>query len=716
MGKRKRSKVSQKSNTLAVFNLSQERISSWRIWTLLVAAVLPFISALGNQYAYDDVLVIEKNPWIHSLAYCGRILISDYWAPVRRSGLYRPLASLIFELEWAVSPHDPAFYHLINLAAECMVVWLLFQVMRRLGIVSWAAWMGAMWFALLPLHAGVVAGLVGLCDILALLFSLAVMNLIAGMDGAMQTRSGRSSVKRRIYIFIFAFLGFLSKESAIVLPGIVALELWCIAKLREDLNDKSQWQWIFRPFYIREFWLVVIAAFIYLGVRVKVVGLMASHISWEANPLAHVAAMARVRTALVVAMQSLGALFWPFHLAPDYSYPQIPVREHWLAWPVLCAAGVFGVWTILCVFGLIKILSPHHRSALTAEPRGSTSARQIRRNCAQECPQAEEDGSARAQVRLSASAFMNDKSIPAPISIRKDLGFGRKFAKSSSLKINAAAPRKSWFLAWLGLNFCWLGYLPVSNLLFAIGTIRAGRLMYLPSAGMAVALAAILEYGSMRGLEPSRSGWNHWRYFVSQKKYLYATGVLVALIFAGYDFREARFWKNNESLFRMAVRRAPHAVLARYGLGVVEFENHEFNRARGQFLAANRLNSGFMPAGYEIARTYQMQSHFRQAHAWAMRMYRRAPTPANFDLVADLDLVRRRFQWIQRHAFDRTLRGDSKAQLALGLSFLWPGHPRRALPFILRAKRLSPDDSRIQSVYARIMAMRQAVLAGTTGK
>ena len=65
--------------------------------------------------------------------------------------------------------------------------------------------------------------------------------------------------------------------------------------------------------------------------------------------------------------------------------------------------------------------------------------------------------------------------------------FGREIARYVRKELAASPERQA---ITIGLGILSLTFLPVSNLLFPIGTGMAERLLYLPSAGFVVALVA----------------------------------------------------------------------------------------------------------------------------------------------------------------------------------------------------------------------------------
>jgi tetratricopeptide (TPR) repeat protein len=103
--------------------------------------------------------------------------------------------------------------------------------------------------------------------------------------------------------------------------------------------------------------------------------------------------------------------------------------------------------------------------------------------------------------------------------------------------------QKGW-LALAGIAWFFVAILPVSNLLFPIGTARADRLVFLPSLGFALALGALF------GAAIERSRWVAW-------------GALV-LVVAGFGVRSATRsldWRTQDSLWRVTLEQNPGAAV-----------------------------------------------------------------------------------------------------------------------------------------------------------
>lgn len=134
----------------------------------------------------------------------------------------------------------------------------------------------------------------------------------------------------------------------------------------------------------------------------------------------------------------------------------------------------------------------------------------------------------------------------------------------------------------LGFLFFCLALLPASNLVFAIGTIFAERLAYLPSAGLCLAAGALLAggAGSLAALAPSR------------RRILAAAALLLSVRAV---VRNAAWW-NDEGLFLNLVRTAPDSAKAHYDIAYVWAGARQYERAREQYERATDIYEDYWDA------------------------------------------------------------------------------------------------------------------------
>ncbi len=134
----------------------------------------------------------------------------------------------------------------------------------------------------------------------------------------------------------------------------------------------------------------------------------------------------------------------------------------------------------------------------------------------------------------------------------------------------------------LGFLFFCLAILPASNLFFAIGTIFAERLAYLPSAGLCLAAGTLLSGGAatLAALAPSRR----------------AILAAAVLLFSARSIVRNAAWWSDEGLFLNLVRTAPDSAKAHYDIAYVWAGAGQFERARDQYEEATDIYEDYWDA------------------------------------------------------------------------------------------------------------------------
>ena len=93
---------------------------SRRSWWMLAGgiallALVASITGLHNQFAYDDVYIIQRDGRLHSLAHWWRLLKASYWPQDWGGDGYRPFTTLGFAVQWVVGHGHPLLFHIVNL-------------------------------------------------------------------------------------------------------------------------------------------------------------------------------------------------------------------------------------------------------------------------------------------------------------------------------------------------------------------------------------------------------------------------------------------------------------------------------------------------------------------------------------------------------------------------------------------------------------------------
>jgi Tfp pilus assembly protein PilF len=307
--------------------LRRFRYSDSLLWiiALLVVAVGLYWSTVGHGFVFDDEVEVARNTYIRSLANLPVILSTTVWSGTGfENHLYRPLAVVSYALNYALVGLAPWAYHLTNVLLHGLVTVLVFTLGRRWGLTTSVAGVGALLFAVHPVHVEAVAAVVGRKELLAATF---LMILVLTHRTAEQ-RFGPWAVIIPVLAFLAAML---SKEIGVVGIGLVAAQdLLLPSRMGQARGDRST---------ARHYAAYVLTLTVYLVARTAVVGgLGVVAIPILDNPVAHETLAVRWMTALVVLGKGLGLLAWPAGLSPDYSFNAIPVAATLRDWRVLTAA------------------------------------------------------------------------------------------------------------------------------------------------------------------------------------------------------------------------------------------------------------------------------------------------------------------------------------------------------------------------------------------
>lgn len=150
--------------------------------------------------------------------------------------------------------------------------------------------------------------------------------------------------------------------------------------------------------------------------------------------------------------------------------------------------------------------------------------------------------------------------------------------------------------------FLGVPFLLTANLLFPIGTIKAERLLYLPSVGWCLACGWLLLRGE-------RSGPLRWR----------VAFAVVVVAFAGRTWLRNNDWTDNLSLFRATVTAAPYSAKAHHNLAIALEQDGQLDAAMLQFREAFAIDPTYAAAAFGIGHVYDRKALAAGALHWYAR-------------------------------------------------------------------------------------------------
>ena len=171
------------------------------------SAVVPYLPALWNRFAMDDLYIIVWNPVVHSIQGLWGAFAGPYWPPDLGGQMYRPLPIASFALGWAITGGHPVLFHAINLLWHAAVAVAVAAIARRLAGET-AGFVAGLIFAVHPVHVEAVANVIGLGELMA----------AAGVCLVVYAAVVRHDV---VWSGLALLLGLLSKENAIVAPALI---------------------------------------------------------------------------------------------------------------------------------------------------------------------------------------------------------------------------------------------------------------------------------------------------------------------------------------------------------------------------------------------------------------------------------------------------------------------------------------------------------------
>jgi tetratricopeptide (TPR) repeat protein len=283
------------------------RRGPWIVAALIaVAAGVVYANSLSNPFVLDDQGTVVQNPDIQRLGDLRHVLLPT----PDNATAGRPLVSLSFALNYAAGGLDPRGYHAVNLGLHVLCALLIFGIVRRtLAGPPWSASLqagalpvatvSALVWVVHPLTSEVIDYVTQRTEAFAALWILAALYAARRWHEAPGSRWDTAAIAA-------GMLGVLSKETAVVIPVLVALYD------RAFLADSWRTAWRERDsLYLGlvASWFVL-AAVLWSGPRAAVSGFSAGISPWT-----------YLLNQAGVIVEYLQLSFWPARLVAFWGWP-----------------------------------------------------------------------------------------------------------------------------------------------------------------------------------------------------------------------------------------------------------------------------------------------------------------------------------------------------------------------------------------------------------
>ncbi len=283
--------------------------------SIVVLCLGSSVTNLRNQYAQDDMAVIQKNATVHTLAEPWRFFTESYWPKPFAPEMFRPLSSTSFAVQWVIGGGRAWVYRITSIVLYTAATLAVFHLAGLL-LPPLAAWLVAAFFAVHPVHVEAVAAAVNQAElVVGMLAGWLVVRYLAVRKAHRMTRSDG------LALFLIYLTAMFFKESGIILIGLlVAAEITIVA------DDRPPWK---RLGEIRPLLLVMLlgAATFFLIRTYALEGNARGTYTSEA--LEGLTMGGRALTMLTVVPHWFRLMFWPAHLRGDYAPREIEASTTW---------------------------------------------------------------------------------------------------------------------------------------------------------------------------------------------------------------------------------------------------------------------------------------------------------------------------------------------------------------------------------------------------
>lgn len=242
---------------------TSKRHSFYLRWALVWAATLTLTIAvywpgLSGDFLFDDNPHIVRNELVQIDSLSPADLRQAWSSSTFDFPNSRPLAMVTFGVNHAFSGLDPFAFKATNLALHLLTGLVLFAVARRLGelfvrlegrenattAIRWWVWLATTLWLLHPLNLSPVLLSVQRMTILSTLFVL--LGMLAYLVGRQRLSAGGPHGLLWVWISpLFAGIGLLAKENALLLPLLLFVTEWTLLRFRHLEPWPKRHLWLF---------------------------------------------------------------------------------------------------------------------------------------------------------------------------------------------------------------------------------------------------------------------------------------------------------------------------------------------------------------------------------------------------------------------------------------------------------------------------------------
>src|SRR3989344_1434893 len=271
---------------------------------------LLYANTILGDFVYDDELFSQRLD-LRKPSDLVSVWAKPYLPENITNGVWRPLTTFSFALNFVLFGDSPASFHVVNIILNGLAVFLVYLFVFDLFKNRALALVSAFLFAILPIHTSAVAYIKSRDEILAAIFILLGWRSFLKATNFLPKIAWRHAASSAIFVF----LAMLSKEQAILVPAFYLI-LFLYRHWRERL----------KVFILGLIYLPLSG--IYFLCRFKILdqyALARDHLHLSSNQLENADFWISIWTAGKIAFLAIGKTLIPINLSSTYVYNQLPL-------------------------------------------------------------------------------------------------------------------------------------------------------------------------------------------------------------------------------------------------------------------------------------------------------------------------------------------------------------------------------------------------------
>jgi len=231
----------------------------------LLLTALAYVGTLRFQFVYDDLPQIVRNPFIVSWHSIPRYFTMHVWShifPNQPGNYYRPIFMLWLLLNHSLFGLHPWGWHATAVALHVLTTYLVYLLARELAQERTVAVIASAIFGLHPAHIEAVSWISAVTELLFAVTYIAAF--LCYLKARAQKPGARWWFAGSLGFYV---LSLLSKETAVVFPGILLGYEWLFRDLEQPAFRNKR--------LLRSIPFIALTA-VYLGVREAVLKVLAA--------------------------------------------------------------------------------------------------------------------------------------------------------------------------------------------------------------------------------------------------------------------------------------------------------------------------------------------------------------------------------------------------------------------------------------------------------